>query len=89
MRVSDEAIEALLRGDLLNFEEWEQAADWSLRDLRDSRAALRLAVEAMDCTLNVVSGIGKSGGWPSYDEYMGALDSLKAALAACRKVVGE
>ena len=40
--------------------------------------------EALDWILHVASGIGKSGGPPSDDEFGAALDAGKAAIAKAR-----
>lgn len=50
-------------------------------DLRDARAALRLAVEAME----------KVRAYPGVESHLGKLTyhPMVEALAACRKVVGE
>lgn len=49
----------------------------AFEELRAERDALKSAAKWV---LNVASGVGKSGGPPSHDEYVNALDALKAVL---------
>ena len=89
MRVSDEEVAELLSGnagggELVYTESHNRDEDIALDallDLRDARAALRLAVEAMERML----------AYPEVDKFVGTLTHrpMSAALAACRKAVGD